>query len=145
MGTFYAIETINGRDVSQYSANPEEQEVILMPGTRIYLTSEPLQVNNGPFMLSFKECMSIPQGKHVMISHDVSDEAIILQVLQVLRDQSIPIWFDKDRKRSDNIYDSLAVGVENAAFICCFVSPDVLFELTEIFTNNRHERNEILN
>ena len=54
-GTLYAIETINGKDVSQYSAFPNEQEVILMPGTRIYLKSEPLQVNNGPLMLSFQE------------------------------------------------------------------------------------------
>jgi hypothetical protein len=54
-GTFYAIETINGRDISQYAAIPNEQEVILMPGTRIYLKNEPLEIQNRPFMLSFKE------------------------------------------------------------------------------------------
>src|SRR5579862_3999660 len=54
-GTLYAIETINGKDISQYSAIRDEQEVILMPGTRIYLKNEPLQVDNRPFILSFKE------------------------------------------------------------------------------------------
>ncbi|CAF3721160.1 unnamed protein product [Rotaria sp. Silwood1] len=54
-GALYAIETINGKDISQYAAIPSEQEVILMPGTRIHVTSEPLQVNNGPLMLSFEE------------------------------------------------------------------------------------------
>ena len=55
MGTVYVLETINGRDISQYSATPAEQEVIIMPGARMYLTAEPLQVNNRPFILSFKE------------------------------------------------------------------------------------------
>jgi NAD:arginine ADP-ribosyltransferase len=54
-GILYAIEPTNGKDVSQYAANPQEQEVILMPGTRIYLTTEPVQVDNRPFMYSFKE------------------------------------------------------------------------------------------
>ena len=63
-------------------------------------------VDDTDILLTFlSSSTSIPQGKHVMFSHDVNDETIILQILQVLRDQSIPIWFDKDRRRSDNIYD----------------------------------------
>jgi hypothetical protein len=34
-GTLFAIDAINGKDVSAFSAFPEEREVILMPGTRI--------------------------------------------------------------------------------------------------------------
>jgi hypothetical protein len=55
VGSLYAIETINGKDISQYSAIPDEQEVILMPGTRVYLKSEPLEVAERPFMFSFQE------------------------------------------------------------------------------------------
>jgi hypothetical protein len=32
-GTLFTIKTIDGKDVSQFSAVPDEEEVILMPGT----------------------------------------------------------------------------------------------------------------
>ncbi|CAF4292721.1 unnamed protein product, partial [Adineta steineri] len=32
-GTLFTIEAMHGKDISQFSANPEEKEVILMPGT----------------------------------------------------------------------------------------------------------------
>jgi hypothetical protein len=34
-GTLFAIEAINGKDISMFSAIPGEHEVILMPGTRV--------------------------------------------------------------------------------------------------------------
>jgi hypothetical protein len=34
-GTLFLIETTQGRDISMFSAFPDEQEVILMPGTRV--------------------------------------------------------------------------------------------------------------
>jgi hypothetical protein len=32
-GTLFSIDTIHGKDISAYSANQEEEEIILMPGT----------------------------------------------------------------------------------------------------------------
>jgi hypothetical protein len=34
-GTLFTIETIHGKDISTFSAIPDEKEVILMPGTRV--------------------------------------------------------------------------------------------------------------
>jgi hypothetical protein len=39
-GTLFAIETIHGRNISTFSAMPEEQEVVLMPGTRVRVKSK---------------------------------------------------------------------------------------------------------
>ncbi len=41
-GTLFAIDTIYGKDVSAFSAFPDEQEVILMPGTRVRAKCKPL-------------------------------------------------------------------------------------------------------
>ncbi|CAF1562737.1 unnamed protein product [Adineta ricciae] len=123
-GTIYAIEVINGKDISQYSAVlSQEQEIILMPGTRVHRKSEPVEIVNKPFLYSFEECTSIPQGKHVMLSYENNDKAVVLEIYQYLYNRSIPVWFDENRS-NNNIYDSLAIGVENAAFVVCFLSPE---------------------
>jgi hypothetical protein len=38
-GTLFAIETIHGRNISTFSAVSDEQEVILMPCTRVRVIS----------------------------------------------------------------------------------------------------------
>jgi hypothetical protein len=40
-----------------------------------------------------------------MLSHHASDEKIVLSVLKVLQEQSIPVWFDKNRETGDDITD----------------------------------------
>ncbi|CAF1431697.1 unnamed protein product, partial [Adineta ricciae] len=122
-GILYVIKAVNGKDISKYSANPDEKEVILMPGTRILLETEPFVINNESFIYSFEECTSIPQGKHVMLSYENNDKAVVLQIYQYLLNRSIPVRFDENRS-NNNIYDSLAIGVENAAFVVCFLSPE---------------------
>jgi hypothetical protein len=54
-GTLFAIEAINAKDISKYSALPEEKEVILMPGTRICLRSQSLKNDNQRLVVHFKE------------------------------------------------------------------------------------------
>ena len=54
-GTVFAIETLHGKDIAIYSAIPDEQEVILLPGTRVRLKCDPLEIKNRPFIVSFKE------------------------------------------------------------------------------------------
>lgn len=55
MGTVFAIETIYGKDIARYSAYPDEQEVILMPGTRVHLKCDRLEIKDHPFIISLKE------------------------------------------------------------------------------------------
>ena len=54
-GTFFAIETVYGKDISQYSAMRDEEEVILMPGTRVRLQCSPLEIQGKPYTVSLKE------------------------------------------------------------------------------------------
>ncbi|CAF0950106.1 unnamed protein product [Adineta steineri] len=49
-GTLFAIEAMHGKDISQFSANPDEKEVILMPGTRVQAKTE---------TFDFKKCLFI--------------------------------------------------------------------------------------
>ena len=84
-------------------------------------------------------------GKHVMLSYNWNSQAIVSQIYQVLKDKHIPIWFDIQGDMKDNIYDrygckheyslfscynctsllfSMADGIENAAVVCCFMTPD---------------------
>ncbi|CAF4175841.1 unnamed protein product, partial [Adineta steineri] len=54
-GTLFAIEVMCGKDVSQFSACPQEKEVILMPGTCVRARAEPLNVDNRFFVVHLDE------------------------------------------------------------------------------------------
>ena len=54
-GTFCIIETAYGKDISQYSAYPDEKEVILMPGARLRLQCDPLKIDQRPYTVSLRE------------------------------------------------------------------------------------------
>jgi hypothetical protein len=54
-GTVFGIEVIHGKDISKYSACPDEQEVVLMPGTRVRVMGQPLEVKDKPYIISLKE------------------------------------------------------------------------------------------
>ncbi|CAF1206937.1 unnamed protein product [Adineta steineri] len=54
-GTLFAIEAMNGKDVSQFSAIPDEKEVILMPGTYVRVRAEPLNLDNRFFVVHLDE------------------------------------------------------------------------------------------
>jgi hypothetical protein len=54
-GTLFTIETIHGRDISMFSAVPDEQEVILMPGTRVHAKSQPLNFIDRLFIIQLEE------------------------------------------------------------------------------------------
>jgi hypothetical protein len=44
-GTLFCINTIHGKDISEYSEKPGEEEVILMPGTRLHVKSKTFDVH----------------------------------------------------------------------------------------------------
>ena len=56
-GTLFAIETIHGKDISAFSACSDEQEIILMPGTRLRRRAIPLE-HKGLFVLHLEEITS---------------------------------------------------------------------------------------
>jgi hypothetical protein len=54
-GTLFVINTIHGKDISTFSAIPDEREVVLMPGTRVRRTHESLNFINRLIVLHLEE------------------------------------------------------------------------------------------
>ena len=54
-GTLFAIEAIHGKDISAFSASLEEQEVILMPGTRVRAKCESFNFIDRLFVIHLEE------------------------------------------------------------------------------------------
>ncbi|CAF1459155.1 unnamed protein product, partial [Adineta steineri] len=64
-GTLFAIEAMHGKDISQFSANPDEKEVILMPGTRVQAKTE---------TFDFKKCLFIVHLDEVTLQSESQSE-----------------------------------------------------------------------
>jgi hypothetical protein len=54
-GTLFKIETIHSRDISMFSAVSDEQEFILMPGTRVHAKSQSLSFIDRLFIIDLEE------------------------------------------------------------------------------------------
>jgi hypothetical protein len=54
-GTLFAVDAIHGKDISALSAIPDEQEVVLMPGTRVRRRYESLNFIDRLFVLHLEE------------------------------------------------------------------------------------------
>jgi hypothetical protein len=54
-GTLFNIDAIHSKDVSMFSANPDEQEVILMPGTRVRAKSRTFNLLQSFFIIHLEE------------------------------------------------------------------------------------------
>jgi len=54
-GTVFAIDATNGKDISEFSTFQEEQEVILMPGSRFRVKSKSLNFKNTLFIVHLEE------------------------------------------------------------------------------------------
>jgi hypothetical protein len=54
-GTLFAIHTINAKDITAFSAIPDEGEVVLMPGTRLCVKSESLNFIDRLWVLPLEE------------------------------------------------------------------------------------------
>ena len=59
-GTLFAIEAFNGKDISEFSANKDEQEIILMPGTCLRRQGGTFNYKDDLFIIHLKE---IPRQK----------------------------------------------------------------------------------
>jgi hypothetical protein len=59
-GTLFAVNAVNGKDISTFSANPDEKEVVLMPGTRVRRICEfALSLSDRFFVLHLEEINSL--------------------------------------------------------------------------------------
>ncbi|CAF1198048.1 unnamed protein product [Adineta steineri] len=54
-GTLFIIETINGKDITMFSAFPVEQEIVLMPGTRLRVKSSSFNHIDRLFVIPLEE------------------------------------------------------------------------------------------
>jgi hypothetical protein len=54
-GTVFTIDTMYGKDIAKYSVFPQEKEVLLMPGTRVYLKSAPFPITVELVIACFEE------------------------------------------------------------------------------------------
>ncbi|CAF1281124.1 unnamed protein product [Adineta steineri] len=122
-GTLFCINTSYGKDIAEYSWNKGEEEIILMPGTRLCVKDTTFDVN-GFSVVHLKECTSIPEGKHVMISYDSNNHETVSKIYHYLQLVHIPLWLNEQKETTNDLKKSLAEGVENAAVVCCFMTSD---------------------
>ncbi|CAF3503667.1 unnamed protein product [Rotaria socialis] len=53
-GTLFLIDAKNARSIIGYSYHPQEEEVILLPGTTVHVLNNPFQDGSGTHMVSLK-------------------------------------------------------------------------------------------
>ena len=62
-----AIDTIHGKNISEYSVFPEEQEVILMPGTCVRVKSQSINVVINFSIIHFEEKLTVEQNSQRLV------------------------------------------------------------------------------
>ena len=71
-GTVFAIDAINGRDISAFSAFPEEQEIILLPGTSVRAKCQSL-IHESRFFLVHLEQENLERLVHIKDNYSLSN------------------------------------------------------------------------
>ena len=64
----------------------------------------------------------LPANKHAMISYQWDDQDRVIAARETLNRLGVPCWMDIDGGMQQDIYESMAAGVENAACVVCFMS-----------------------
>lgn len=57
-GTLFAIDAINGKDISAFSAVPDEQEIVLIPGAHLRRRYESLSLSDRFFVVHLEEVIT---------------------------------------------------------------------------------------
>ncbi|CAF1204212.1 unnamed protein product [Adineta steineri] len=122
-GTLFCINTIYGKDITEYSWNHDEGEIVLTPGTRLCVKDTTFDVD-GFSVVHLEECTPIPEGKHIMISYDSNSQETVSKIQHYLQLEYLPLWLNKQKETTNDLKKSLAEGVENAAVVCCFITPN---------------------
>ena len=64
----------------------------------------------------------LPPNKHAMISYQWDDQDRVISARETMTKLGVPCWMDIDGGMQQDIYESMAAGVENAACVVCFLS-----------------------
>jgi hypothetical protein len=67
IGFLFNIEVTNGKDISMYSILPQEQEVILMPGTHLHVKGDPFNFKDMLLVVQLKEESTTTQNTHGLV------------------------------------------------------------------------------
>ena len=65
--TLFAIDAIHGKNISEYSSFPEEQEVLLMPGTRVRVKSKSTHLKGSFFIIHLEEKLTVEQNSQGLV------------------------------------------------------------------------------
>ncbi|CAF3440822.1 unnamed protein product [Rotaria sp. Silwood2] len=61
--------------------------------------------------------------KHIMLSYQWDHQKLVTEAYRRLKEINIPLWMDTQGGMKGHLSESMADGVENAAAICCFLTP----------------------
>ncbi|CAF1427144.1 unnamed protein product [Rotaria sordida] len=61
--------------------------------------------------------------RHIMLSYQWDNQKLVTEVYHRLSAKNIPLWMDIHGGMKGHLSESMAAGVENAAAICCFLTP----------------------
>ena len=64
----------------------------------------------------------LPPNKHAMISYQWDEQERVIAARETLAKLGVPCWMDIDGGMQQDIYESMAAGVENAACVVCFLT-----------------------
>ncbi|UJR14494.1 hypothetical protein I4U23_001490 [Adineta vaga] len=85
---------------------------------------QPVLRENGTVVYPWHKWQSAAQS-HVMLSYQWNSQAIVPAVYRCLRPHDIPLWIDTQGEMKGHLSISVTESVENAAVICCFLTPKV--------------------
>ena len=71
--TLFAIDTIHGKNIAEYSAFPCEQEVILMPGTHVRVKSKSLNCIGSFSIVHWEEKLEVEQDPKRLVCERFSE------------------------------------------------------------------------
>ncbi|CAF4169397.1 unnamed protein product, partial [Rotaria magnacalcarata] len=94
-GTVFAVDAKNGKDITSFSAFQEEQEVILMPGSRFFVKSKSLNFRNALYIVHLEE-EHIPMEKNQAPSTRRAAQSVDRRINQNIR---------REHERLDNFVD----------------------------------------
>ena len=63
-------------------------------------------------------------GKQVMLSYQWNNQELVKKVFEILSAKGFNMWMDVQGGMHDNIYESMAKGVENADAVVCFMAQE---------------------
>ncbi|CAF1471221.1 unnamed protein product [Adineta steineri] len=130
-GTLFCINTIYGKDIAEYSWNKGEEEIVLMPGTRLCVKDTTFDVN-GFSVVHLKECR-IERFMNPAKSFPIEQSYINLAIVQT-KDQQ-----EKEKKLRDSQHnDAIIEAFENIH------GTKTPIDVKEIFKTCKDKRRNVL-